>query len=265
MGDQTYQNVAIIGEGKLVDSILANLGNAKHTTTQLTDKGEWPNHIPCNLVVAITGETEAQKKEIIQRLESRVHENAIIAVNSESVPLENLQAVSKHPARIIGLNWSFPANLSLFLEIIVNDSTAQQHYIALEALATEKWGKDPYVAHAGFSLRARMMAAWAREAIYLVENDYASMESVDRACRNDAGYYLSFAGNFRYMDLMGTFAYGTVMKDLNPELSNDTRVPDNIAADVNAHAPNSSEEKYRQFSEAIRELILKYDHEAFDS
>lgn len=260
-----YHRIAVIGEGKLADSILTNLVNAKHQTTQFTMESAWPSHIPCNLVIAITDENEAGKKQLIQRLESRVHEDTIIAVNSESIPLEDLQAISKQPSRILGLNWSYPADLSLFLEIVVNDGTARQNCKSLEALAKEKWGKDPYIAYSGFSLRARMMAAWAREAIYLVENDYASMESVDRACRNDAGYYLPFAGNFRYMDLMGTYAYGMVMKDLNPELSNDVRLPDNIADDASAYAPNTSEEKYRQFSEAIRALILKYDHETFDS
>jgi len=65
-----------------------------------------------------------------------------------------------------------------------------------------------------------------REAFYLVQNRYASIEDIDRACRNDAGYYLPFAGNFRYMDLMGTYAYGLVMKDLNKELSTESIIPE---------------------------------------
>lgn len=260
-----YQMICLIGKGKLVDSIAANLDKAKQKTVLLEPAGDWQSVIPCNLVIAVTEEDPEVKQQLIQRLEKRVHEDTIIAINSESIPLQDLQEGSVHPSRILGLNWSYPADLSLFLEIIVNDRTARQHYATLETLAKEKWGKDPYVAHSGFSLRARMMAAWAREAIYLVENDYASMESVDRACRNDAGYYLPFAGNFRYMDLMGTYAYGMVMNDLNRELSNDTRVADNIAEDISAYAPDTSEEKCRRFSEAIQALILKYDHETFDS
>lgn len=261
---QTYQKIALIGEGKLVDSVLANLTKAKHHTIQLSAQAEWPGYIPCNLVIAITDENEEVKKQLIPRLESRVNEDAIIAINSESVPLAELQSVSNHPARIVGLNWSYPADLSFFLELIVNDETAPRHSRALEVLAKEYWGKDPYVARSGFSLRARMMAAWAREAVYLVENEYASMESVDRACRNDAGYYLSFAGNFRYMDLMGTNAYGTVMKDLNPELSKDAQVSDDMRRRLKTYAPDSCPKKHRQFSEAIHALILKYDHEEID-
>src|SRR5690606_30244795 len=104
-------------------------------------------------------------------------------------------------------------------------------------------------------------------AFYLVENGYASMESIDRACRNDAGYYLPFAGNFRYMDLMGTYAYGVVMKDLNPELSKATVVPDSVVADFQSYAadhPEHWEKIVRTVSEEIRELILKYSHDPID-
>src|SRR5690606_22811349 len=75
-------------------------------------------------------------------------------------------------------------------------------------------------------IRSRLLAALVREAFYLIENGYVGVEDIDRACRNDAGYYLPFAGNCRYMDLMGTWAYGTVMADLNPELSNASHLPD---------------------------------------
>src|SRR5690606_19420495 len=170
------------------------------------------------------------KQHLIRRLESCVREGAVIAINMEGIPLAELQAVSQHPDRIVGLNWCYPADLTFFLEIICNEKTLPDHVRELEVLAKKGWFKDPYIVRSGFSVRARMMAAWAREAFYLVENGYASMESIDRACRNDAGYYLPFAGNFRYMDLMGTYAYGTVMKDLNPELSNATAVPDSVVA-----------------------------------
>jgi 3-hydroxybutyryl-CoA dehydrogenase len=59
----------------------------------------------------------------------------------------------------------------------------------------------------------------------LIENGYANAEDIDRALRNDAGLYLSFAGNFRYMDLMGLYAYGKVMGELNPTLSTSASLP----------------------------------------
>jgi 3-hydroxybutyryl-CoA dehydrogenase len=59
----------------------------------------------------------------------------------------------------------------------------------------------------------------------LVENGYATVEDIDRACRNNAGYWMTLVGVFGWMDLTGVPAYHTVMKDLFPTLSNNTEVP----------------------------------------
>ncbi|WP_262245757.1 3-hydroxyacyl-CoA dehydrogenase NAD-binding domain-containing protein [Parapedobacter soli] len=228
--------------------------------TLLTD---WPDAIPCDLAVAITPEQPAAKRNIIQQLACRLDDDAIIAINTESVSLEELQAGNPRPERILGLNWCYPANLTFFLEIIANAMSDAKSIDRLVTMGRERWGKDPYTIHSGFSARARMMAAWAREAIHLVEQGYASMESIDRACRNDAGHYLPFAGNFRYMDLMGTYAYGMVMKDLNPDLAQLTTVPEKLAEELVAYAVSGSAEReaaFQRFSEEIRALILKYPH-----
>ena len=114
----------------------------------------------------------------------------------------------------------------------------------------------------------------AREAFFLVENGYASIEDIDRACRNDPGYYLPFAGNCRYIDLMGTYAYGIVMKGLNPELSKDIEIGKfmkNIISEEDFGMENGKgfyeyekgdserwHEIFRKFSTQIHEIIKKY-------
>src|SRR5690606_11021753 len=104
-------------------------------------------------------------------------------------------------------------------------------------------------------------------AICLVENGYASIERIDRACRNNAGFYLPFEGNFRYMDLMGTYAYGMVMKDLNPDLAKGADVSDNLASWLARYAASEANVRkiaFQRFSKEIRSLILKYAHAALD-
>jgi 3-hydroxybutyryl-CoA dehydrogenase len=118
-----------------------------------------------------------------------------------------------------------------------------------------------------------MYAAY-REAISLVENGYATVEDVDRACRNNAGYWMTLAGVFRWMDLTGVPAYHTVMKDLFPTLNNGTKVPkliDDIVKKggrgiANAHGFHKYtaeeaklwEKTFTDFSYDIRALALKY-------
>jgi 3-hydroxybutyryl-CoA dehydrogenase len=118
------------------------------------------------------------------------------------------------------------------------------------------------------------MYAMYREAFHLVENGYATIEDVDRACRNNAGYWMTLVGVFRWMDLTGVAAYHTVMKDLLPTLCNSTQIPKLIDDIVNAggrgvtnakgfyeYTPEEArlwEETFNEFSYEIRRLALKY-------
>ena len=178
-----------------------------------------------SLVIGITGEDLFSKRQLIKNLEKAIPKNVLIAINTESIPLNEIQLDAIAPERILGANWVEPAHTTFFLEIIANQVTNQSLVDYLHHKAEACWGKDPYVIHGESGIRTRLLAAMIREAFYLIKNDYANVEDIDRACRNDAGYYLPFAGNLRYMDLMGTYAYGMVMKDLNPELAKDHEAP----------------------------------------
>jgi 3-hydroxybutyryl-CoA dehydrogenase len=187
------------------------------------------------LAIAITPEHLSLKKAVIRLIESNLPADTLLLINTESLMLGDIQRGAKHPERVIGANWVLPAHTTYFLEIITNEVNILQQVNSFSDHAKQHWGKDPYTLYNGYSVRARLMCALIREAFYLVENEYVSVEDIDRACRNDAGYYLPFAGNFRYMDLMGTYIYGLVMKDMNPDLSTDARAPEFFNNLVNDH------------------------------
>lgn len=233
-----------------------------------------------SLAILVTEEDEDAKQTWIRRVEEKVSAETLIAVNTESIGLDILQKKASCPERIIGLNWTEPADQTYFLEIIANEATngseaAASQAAYLEELARTCWNKDPYVIRGNAGIRMRLLGALIREAFYLVQNGYANIEDIDRACRNDAGYYLPFAGNLRYMDLMGTYAYGMVMKDLNRELATDAELPGFFLSMMQKgewgmedrggfYSYNPGEpEKWRallgKFSEEIHELIGKYN------
>jgi 3-hydroxybutyryl-CoA dehydrogenase len=223
MGKQ-MEPVLLIGDRPLTNSIASCLRQAGCVFTgvkRVPDEAK----TGYGLAILITEEDLEFKKTKIAELEKVLDTNAIIAVNTETIGLDTLQRDAAFPRRIIGVNWTEPADTTFFLEIIANDITDPELADQVCHIAVAFWQKDPYVIHGNTGIRMRLMAAMIREAFYLVENGYATVEDIDRACRNDAGYYLPFAGNLRYMDLMGTYAYGMVMKDLNPELSKDTHIP----------------------------------------
>src|SRR6266487_375775 len=215
------------------------------------------------------------KKRVFQQLENVLSPNAIIGSNTSAIPVTILQSGLKHPERLLGIHWGEPAHILRFLEVICGEQSDIKYAEKIVALA-EEWGKEPSLVRKdirGF-ITNRLMYAMMREAIHLVENGYATIEDIDRACRNDMGYWITFAGLFRFMDLTGIPAYLAVMKDLFPELDNSAKTPVFIEELVasgargvgNAHGfysyTKESAEKWEklfiEFTYDIRKLSEKY-------
>jgi len=211
--------ICVVGKSKLGSDILHFLEKIGHQVSFLDVDSDLPTSIQEQLVIVIAPEDLEVKRSWVAKLEAVLSPEAVIGINMEAIRLTDLQETAVNPKRILGLNWVYPVEKTYFLEIISNSTSDANYSTFMEKLAKECWNKDPYCLSCGFSVRARLMAAITREALFLVDEGYATIESIDRSCRNDAGYYLSFAGNFRYMDLMGTAVYGIVMETLNRELA----------------------------------------------
>ncbi|MEX6688522.1 3-hydroxyacyl-CoA dehydrogenase family protein [Danxiaibacter flavus] len=229
----------------------------------------------CKLVIECTLENLEIKKNVYAKVESVISPQAILVSNTSAIPISILQQQTKHPDRFFGLHWAEPSHTTRFLEVICgeqSDITKGEYLYEL----SHKWGKEPTLVRKdirGF-ITNRLMYALYREAFYLVENGYATVEDVDRACRNNAGYWMTLVGAFRWMDLTGVQAYHNVMKDLFPTLSNSTDVPkliDDIVKDGGRGVANAKgfynyteeearlwEQTFTEFSYEIRKLALKY-------
>jgi 3-hydroxybutyryl-CoA dehydrogenase len=233
----------------------------------------------CRLVVECTLESENIKKSVYDKIETVIAEDALLTSNTSAIPISILQQLTKHPGRFFGLHWSEPSHTTRFLEIICGELSDIGKGEYLYELS-HRWQKEPTLVRKdirGF-ITNRLMYAMYREAFYLVENGYATIEDVDRACRNNAGYWMTLVGVFRWMDLTGVAAYHNVMKDLFPTLNNQTTVPKLIDDIVkaggrgvsNAHGfyeytPEEAklwDETYHNFSYEIRKLALKYPADA---
>lgn len=230
---------------------------------------------PCRLVNECTIENIEIKESVYRKIEAVIEPDALLTSNTSAIPISKLQKLTLHPERFLGLHWTEPAHTTRFLEVICGDETDIKNGEYLYELSYQ-WGKEPILVRkdiAGF-ITNRLMYAMYREAISLVENGYATIEDIDRSCRNNAGYFMTFVGVFRWMDLTGVPAYHTVMKNLLPTLNNSTEVPELIDKVVreggrgiaNSHGfyeyePGEAEvweETFKEFTYQIRELALKY-------
>lgn len=230
---------------------------------------------PCMLVIECTLENEGIKKTVYNKIETVISEQALLASNTSAIPISVLQKLTLHPKRFFGLHWAEPSHTTRFLEVICGELSDTEKGEYLYELS-HQWGKEPTLVRKdirGF-ITNRLMYAMYREAFYLVENGYATVEDVDRACRNNPGYWMTLVGVFRWMDLTGVPAYHNVIKELFPTLNNSTTMPKLIDDIVkaggkgvaNAHGfysytPEEAkmwEETFNEFSYEIRKLALKY-------
>ncbi len=209
----------------------------------------------CTFVIEAVPENLETKNIIFTEMEGAVSRNTVIASNTSSLPITLLQAERKHPERIIGMHWAEPAQIMRYLEVIPGRQTSARTIKLTKALG-EHCGKEPTVLKQdirGF-LSNRMMYAMMREAFYLVEAGVADIETVDRSFRNDIGWWATFAGPFRWMDLTGIPAYGAVMDGLLPELSQATQIPKLMSQTIRSGARGISNQKgfYRYSKETSR-------------
>lgn len=235
----------------------------------------------CGIVIESIIEDLKAKQNVIRRVESVVVPDTIIGSNTSAIPVSQLQAGAGHPERVMGIHWGEPAHVLRFMEIICGDQTSPSHAERAVALA-RTWGKEPSLLRRdirGF-ITNRCMYALMREAFHLVEAGYATVEDVDRSLRNDLGYWITFAGPFRYMDLTGIPAYATVMKDMFPDLDCSQEVPALMRKVVESGAKGISnahgfylyspaqakrwEKLFLKFSYEIRALAQKYPGDSGD-
>lgn len=173
----------------------------------------------CGILFESATEDVELKRGIFHQVEEVVADSAIIATNTSAIPVTLLQQGTKHPQRIIGIHWDEPAHITRFMEIIPGKDTAQECIDRVVRLAPF-WGKEPSLLKReirGF-ITNRISYAMFREACHLVDSGICTVEDVDRSLRNDVGWWMPFAGPFRYMDLMGVEGYFRVMQDLLPDL-----------------------------------------------
>lgn len=247
----------------------------EESKARLTYTEDYADLRNCDIVMECVTENLDIKKQVYSYIELYISPSAILTTNTSAIPITILKDFVKYPDRFIGMHWAEPAFTTKFLEIICSSATDIKIAELLYKITTD-WGKEPTLVRKdirGF-ITNRIMYAMYREAFYLVENGYATIEDVDRSCRNDGGHWMPFCGLFRYMDLTGLQAYYAVMKDLFPTLSNETKVPkliEKIALNggngiVNgkgfysytAEEAEEWEKAYEEFAFEISRLTSKY-------
>jgi len=267
------RRVLLLLEGLKEEGLLRS--DPRRILRRLTISEDYSGLRQSQIVVECVTEDLDVKKEAIRKIEQAVSPDTIIGSNTSAIPPTALQHNALHPERILGMHWGEPAHITRFMEIICGKNTLPVHAERALALARQL-GKEPSLLRKdvrGF-ITNRVMYAMLREAFHLVESGVASIADVDRSLRNDLGYWITFAGPFRFMDLTGIPAYCAVMRDLLPELDCSQQVPPLMTRVVESGAQGTAnargfyhytpaqakrwERRFLKFSYDIRALARKY-------
>ena len=166
-------------------------GRIKYTTSQ--------SDCIADLVIEAAVEDMTMKKEIFNWLAAQNDKDAILASNTSSLSITELQQGITNPGRIAGMHFFNPAQVMKLVEVVKGADTDNSTAKALVKVA-EKMGKTPVVCKdsPGFIVN-RVARPYYLEAMYIAEQGYASFMDIDNIMEA-SGFKM---GPFRLMDMIG--------------------------------------------------------------
>jgi len=132
-----------------------------------------------DIVVEAVFENLALKKATFAELGAVTRPDCVLASNSSTLDIDEFAKASGRPAQVVGHHFFSPANVMKLLEIVRGRSTSKE-VIATSLKLAKKLGKVGVVVGNCFGFVAnRMLAYYMREA-YLLLEEGASVEQIDR-------------------------------------------------------------------------------------
>lgn len=157
------------------------------------------NDCKAELVIEAIVEKIEVKEDIFIKLATLNDEQTILASNTSSLSITEIQKDISHPERVAGMHFFNPANIMKLVEVVKGTLTSDKTAQALMEIC-KAMEKVPVLCNdaPGFIVN-RVARPYYLEALHLVENNIAAVENVDRVMES-LGFKM---GPFRLMDLIG--------------------------------------------------------------
>lgn len=154
-----------------------------------------------DLVIEAVLEKEDVKRSVFAEVSKYAPTDALIATNSSRMPSSKFADCVADPSKMANLHYFNPALVMKTVEVQVNENTSEETVQTLMDFCVSV-GKDPVLIRKEVDgmIVNRILTAINEEAMYLVENGYASVEDVDKGVVGGLNHPM---GPFRLMDLTG--------------------------------------------------------------
>lgn len=172
-----------------------------------------------DLVIESVIEEEETKSALLERVESCVPDSTVVATNTSSLSIADMQQKLRAPGRFLGLHFLLPAEWTPLVEVIPGPATVR--YVQQRCLRfVEGLGKQAILVsreRPGFVWN-RLQFAMLREAVHLLTEGIASAEDIDRAVSLGLAPRWLAAGPLGTADLGGPELFAALATRLFPYL-----------------------------------------------
>jgi len=155
------------------------------------------------------------KKQVYKELDQFSAKDTILATNTSGLSITEIASMTKRPEKVIGMHFFNPVPVMKLVEIIKGQSTSQESFAVIKALA-EKLGKIPITVNEapGFAVN-RILVPMINEAIFVLQEGIASAEDIDKGMVLGANHPI---GPLALADLVGLDTLLMVQDNLYKEL-----------------------------------------------
>ncbi len=202
--------------GKLTAEESAAVSDRVIYTTRLEDlKG-------ADAVIEAVTEDARVKGELFATLDEQLPDAQFLASNTSSIPIAELAAWTKHPARVLGLHFFSPVPVMKLVEVVVALDTADATVNAASAFA-EEIGKRPIRTkdRSGFIVNM-LLVPYLMAAVRMYEEGFASRDDIDTGMKLGCGHPM---GPLTLCDLIGLDVLYAVCDSLYEEFKRPEYAP----------------------------------------
>jgi 3-hydroxybutyryl-CoA dehydrogenase len=192
-------SLATLAEGRVIDeaAIPATMGRIVFTTSLEEAAAE------ADIVIESVVEDREVKKAVFAQLDACCPPRTLLASNATLLNIFDFVETSR-PDKVLLAHWYAPPQIIPLVDVVKGPETSEAS-IELMVRVLKGMGRRPVVFKkpvAGYAV-SRFQLALIREAFYLLDNDYLSVEELDEAVRWGLGLRMVILGLCQRVDFTG--------------------------------------------------------------
>ena len=173
-----------------------------------------------DLIIESINEDLQDKQILFKEIYDLLTPRAILASNTSSLMPKSLFSEIPDKSNVAVTHYINPAVLVPLVEIVKHEETTEDTISRLTDILIST-GSKPIIVQKetpGF-VTSRLQSALLREALWLIENNIASVSDVDKAISHGLGRRWAAAGIFEILEIAGWDLLSVISENLFPELS----------------------------------------------